>query len=678
MSAPPTAEAPYNQARVVELTSSTTKLFADLRLTRFSGREAINTLFEYELHLIARGEDSDQVLGPEGRLGETLTVKISGTQGPIRCFNGLVTEFEYLGYGASRAGVGAFHHYRAVLRPVFWLLTQRSNCEIFKKLSTPDIVGHVLSGVPAAHQTKLKNQYEPWEYRVQYRETDFDFVSRLLQHEGISYYFEHHDTKHDLVLFDDPQMLKSTKGYESVPFYPGSSKNQRTRDHIAHWTVRDSLSATQATGIDFNFETPTSLAGHSSEVSPEQTRPSSGELELFDYPAGPAKLTSSDVAQLMNARAAAIGAARNRARGEGDATGLIAGHLFQLSGHPHHKHNKKYLVLATGWEITSDFEDTWGRGKPEPQPVFRMSVEAVDCLRPWAPERITPKPVIQSAQTALVVGPPGKEIWTDKFGRVKLQFAWDRGKHDPKDDTTCWVRVAQGWAGKSWGTQYLPRVGQEVVVSFLDGDPDRPLVIGSVYNADQMPPYSLPDNATQSGVKTRSSPQGTADDYNELRFEDKKGSEAVNLQAQKDLSMLVKNDWHTEVRHDLKAEVKNDLTVTVTGKETRTITKERSTTAKDNDTLTVSKQFKLTANDSITLQCGAAKIVLKSDGSVEISGNSLKLSGTQKVAVDGAQASVSGTQVSVSGTKTAVAGSGTLDLSSSGIASLKGSLTKIG
>jgi len=655
----------------VELTSSTTKLFADLRLTRFSGREAINTLFEYELHLVARGEESDGAMGPEGRLGEMLTVKINGTQGPIRCFNGLVTEFEYLGYGASRSDVSAFHHYRAVLRPIFWLLTRRSDCEIFKKLSTPDIVAHVLSGIPATHRTKLKKQYQPWEYRVQYRETDFDFVSRLLQHEGISYYFEHYETKHDLVLFDDPQMLESAKGYESVPFYPGSSQNQRVRDHLAHWTVRDSLSANEVASVDFNFETPSSLASHSSEISPEQTRPAMG-LKLFDYPAGPAKLTSNDVAQLTNARAAEIGAARNRARGEGDATGLTAGHLFQLTGHPHTKHNKKYLVLATGWEITSDFERTWRPGMPDrdPQPLFRMSVEAVDSIRPWAPERVTPKPVIQSAQTALVVGPSGKEIWTDKYGRVKLQFAWDRGKHTPKDDTTCWVRVAQGWAGKSWGTQYVPRVGQEVVVSFLDGDPDRPLVIGSVYNADQMPPYSLPDNATQSGVKTRSSPQGAADDYNELRFEDKKGSEAVNLQAQKDLTMLVKNDWHSEVKHD--------LTVTVSGKESRTITKERSTTAQDNDTLTVSKQFKLTANDSITLQCGAARIVLKSDGSVEISGNSLKLSGTQKIALDGAQTSVSGTQVSVSGTKTAVAGSGTLDLSSAGIASLKGSLTKIG
>jgi type VI secretion system secreted protein VgrG len=304
---------------------------------------------------------------------------------------------------------------------------------------------------------------------------------------------------------------------------------------------------------------------------------------------------------------------------------------------------------------------------------------------------VTPKPVIQGTQTARVVGPSGKEIWTDEDGRVKVQFHWDRaGKGD--DNSSCWVRVAQGWAGMNWGAQYIPRVGQEVVVSFLEGDPDRPLVIGSVYNSEQKLPYALPDNATQSGVKSRSE-QGTAENFNELRFEDKQASEQIYMHAEKDLVVVVNNDQTitvgakkdkdkgnrtTSVNHDDQLTVENDLTVTVKGKETRTVTKDRATTAQANDNLDVSKEYKLTAGDSITLECGQAKLTLKSDGTVEISGSSLKLSGTQKVAVDGTQTKISGSDVSISGTKAAVQGSGTLDLSSSGVASLKGSLTKIG
>jgi type VI secretion system secreted protein VgrG len=315
----------------------------------------------------------------------------------------------------------------------------------------------------------------------------------------------------------------------------------------------------------------------------------------------------------------------------------------------------------------------------------------VEADAPYRPQRATPKPLIQGAQTARVVGPQGKEIWTDKYGRVKVQFHWDRlGKSD--DSSSCWVRVASSWAGKSWGLYQIPRVGQEVVVSFLEGDPDRPLVIGSVYNAEQMPPYELPANGTRSGAKTRTSADGTADNFNELRFEDKKGSEEIYLHAEKDMQVVIENnqtisvgatkkdkgDRTATVQNDDKLSVGNDLTVSVTGKETRTVTKDRATTAKANDSLDVTKNYALSAGEQLTLTCGLAKIVLKKDGTVEISGKDVKLSGTMKASVDATQTAISGTQLDVKGTKTAVQGSGTLDLTSSGIASLKGSLTKIG
>jgi type VI secretion system secreted protein VgrG len=322
---------------------------------------------------------------------------------------------------------------------------------------------------------------------------------------------------------------------------------------------------------------------------------------------------------------------------------------------------------------------------------FSISIEAVPGNVPYRPERLTQQPRIHGAQTARVVGPKGKEIWTDKYGRVKVQFHWDR-KGKRGDASSCWVRVASGWAGKNWGLQQIPRVGQEVVVSFLDGNPDRPLIIGSVYNAEQMPPYELPANATRSVMKSRSSAEGTANDFNELRFEDKKGSEEIYLHAEKDMQVVIENnqtisvgatrkdkgDRTTTIQHDDTLSIGNDLTVSVTGKETRTVTKERVSTLKENDTLDVSKQYTLKAGDQITLECGMAKIVMKKDGTIEISGKDVKVKGTASASLDGTQAEVSGTQVDVKGTKTAVAGSGTLDLSSGGIASLKGSLTKIG
>ncbi len=275
---------------------------------------------------------------------------------------------------------------------------------------------------------------------------------------------------------------------------------------------------------------------------------------------------------------------------------------------------------------------------------------------------------------------------------MKVQFHWDRAGQS-NQDSSCWVRVAQSWAGKNWGAQYVPRVGQEVVVSFLDGDPDHPLIIGSVYNADQMPPYELPANPTQSGVKSRSSKRARPENFNEIRFEDKKGSEEIYIHAEKNMQIVVENnqtitvgadkkdpgDRTTTIKNDDKLSVGNDLTTTITGKETRTVEKDRVTTLKANDQTDVTNKYTLKAGDQITLEVGQAKIVMKSDGTIEMTGMQMKIKGNSKVEIDGhADAPSPAQQLDVKGTKTAVEGSGMLDLASSGIASLKGSLTKIG
>ena len=693
------ANAPYQNSRYVQLKGP--KPFNGLRLLRMTGREAISEPFAYELILL--GTDGSEPLDPlstEKVLGYPLAVALLPSTAVARNVNGLVTGFDLIADKkaryfngivtefAYRGSSGGYHQYRVVLRPSLWLLTRRVDCRIFQKKLTKDVFADVCQRAGSfPYRWALTGQsYKPREFCVQYRESDFDFVSRLLEHEGIYYYFEHSADKHELVLTDDVASLTAAQGYEEVPFYPRTADQaQRERDHLNVWSANKSFQSAGFATTEYDFESALSPVSGASAVT---NRSDSSKYEIFEYPAGTSAPDHEAMEALVKRRAERLYTAQSSTHFEGDAAGLGAGRVFELSFEraQNQRAKQKYVIVSTACSLTCDPDKT------DHASQFSIALEAVAANEPYRPERVTPKPLIQGTQTARVVGPKDKEIHTDTYGRVKVQFHWDRvGKYD--DNSSCWVRVAQGWAGKSWGSQHVPRVGQEVVVSFLEGDPDRPLVIGSVYNSDQMPPYALPDNATQSGVKSRSSDKGTAENFNELRFDDKKDSEQIYLHAEKDLVVLVNNDQTitvgakkdkdkgnrtTSVNHDDQLTVENDLTVTVKGKETRTVTKDRATSAKANDSLDVSKQYKLTAGDSITLECGQAKLTLKSDGTVEISGSSLKLSGTQKVAVDGTQTKISGSDVSISGTKAAVQGSGTLDLSSSGVASLKGSLTKIG
>ncbi|MEJ1963369.1 MAG: type VI secretion system tip protein TssI/VgrG [Gammaproteobacteria bacterium] len=293
-------------------------------------------------------------------------------------------------------------------------------------------------------------------------------------------------------------------------------------------------------------------------------------------------------------------------RGEGDAAGLGAGRLFRMQGHPRKDFNKRYLVISTDLQITSDAGQTAAGHDIDSQ--LAISIEAVDAAVPFRPARVTPKPVIQGTQTARVVGPQNKDIWTDKYGRVKVRFHWERaGKDD--GDTACWVRVAQSWAGKNWGAQFVPRTAQEVVVSFLEGDPDRPIVIGSVFNAEHMPPYDLPANGTRSGVKSDSSPASTKGASNELRFEDKKDAEEIFLHAQKDMQVVIENnqtikvggahkdkgDRTVTVANDDVLNVEHDLTVSVKHDESRTIKGDRKAAITGDDGADVKKSYRLTA-----------------------------------------------------------------------------------
>ncbi|MBM0106723.1 type VI secretion system tip protein VgrG [Steroidobacter sp. S1-65] len=656
-----------------------------LMLTRLVATEQISRPFQFDLELCSmEGAASRGEADPDGILGKPVCVTLKTGPAHERYFHGVVTEFAYTGYNERR------HEYRAIVRPAFWLLTRRADCRVLQNKSTPDIFAEVCRQAGFNdHRLELSARYEPWEYRVQYRESDFDFLSRLLEHEGIYYYFVHLSDKHVMVLTDDVGKLGTTSGYEEVPYYPpGGPGVHRERDHLSSWLTAKSFQPAAFAAREYNFETPASLAGGVSPVA-RRTEDAS-RFEIFDYPAGANQLTAAGVERVAKLRAEQMQASQSVVRSGGDAAGLAAGHLFKLKGHPRADMNKQYLITATSCELVSDGARTGASAGGEP-PQFSISLEAIDSREPFRPARITSKPLIQGTQTAKVVGVSGEEITTDKYGRVKVQFHWDRGGTS-NQDSSCWVRVAQSWAGKNWGMQFVPRIGQEVVVSFLEGDPDHPLIIGSVYNADQMPPYELPANQTQSGVKTRSSKQGTTEKFNEIRFDDKKDAEEIYIHAEKNMKVVVENDQTitvglqkgdkgdrtTTIQNDDKLTVNGNVETTIKGTQTHKVTKDRVTTLEANDQADVKNKYTLKAGDQITLEVGMAKIVMKSDGTIEMSGAQIKIKGNTKVEIDGTQTAVSGQQVDIKGTKTAVQGTGMLDLTSSGAASLKGTITKIG
>ena len=663
---------------------------------RMSYVEQLNQPFHCEVALLSESGDLD----PDHILGKAMSVSLATTDTtPMRHFHGIVTEFEQVGYSDR------FHQYRAVMRPWFWLLTRTADCRIFQGKSVPDIFKEVCQLVGGDLDMRL-GDYKTLEYCVQYRETDFNFLSRLLEREGIFYFFEHSDDKHTLVLTDDVGNCKSVTDYESVPFYPapaqGAAAPPRERDHLQTWSFQKSLLPGTFASRDYNFEQPTPIPEGTSSIS----RPyQHSTYEIYDYPAEAVPLNSSGVEKVAKLRVQELQVPQLTARGSGDAAGLAAGHLFKLTGHPRESLDIQYLITSASIELSAAAYHA-GAGGGETQ--FSITVEAVDARAPYRPARVTPRPVIHGTQTAVVVGPKGEEIYTDTHGQIKVQFHWDRkGKMD--DKSSCWMRVGQIWAGKAWGAIYIPRVGHEVIVSFLEGDPDRPLVIGSVYHATNPPPYGLPDNKTQSGIKSESSKGGGGN--NELRFEDKKGAELVYLHAQKDRAISVENDENHDVGHDRTKKVKNDESssigkdrtesvggnesiaiekdrlenvkgnesisigkdysqtigggrtlsvakdesISVSGGRTDQVTKDeqvnigqkRSQSVGDNDTLSVGKKLAIDAGEEIEIVAGSASITMKKDGTISVKGKDITLSGDGDITIKaGGNVVIKGSKVS--------------------------------
>lgn len=528
-----------------------------LLLRSFTGTEGISQLFRFELEMLSENRS----IAFADIVGKNACIAVVLPDRKVRYIHGIISEFTQGGSTQLEGGTTPkiFAGYHATLVPQIWLLTHRTNCRIFQNKTVPEIIETIFGEHGFAdYLNKLQGSFEKREYCVQYRESDFAFISRLMEEEGIGYFFEHEESRHVLIMANNPSEFKPCPLQASVS-YKSVVGEERFEDIVTDWRAGNSVRPGQVTIDDFDFEKPnTTLTANIPGADVRQ-------LELYDYPG--AYRTRNQGERLAAIRMEEAQATAELIKGESTCRGLVPGFRFTLRDHYRRDFNQDYYITT----LTHKADQPGNfRSDDTPELNYENKFICIPHPTPYRPARQTPVPVVRGSQTAIVVGPAGEEIHVDKYGRVKVQFHWDReGKYD--DKSSCWVRVSQNWAGKRWGAMFIPRIGQEVIVDFLEGDPDQPIITGRVYNGEAMPPYELPGEKTKSTIKSNSSKGGGG--FNEIRFEDKKGSEQIFIHGEKNLDVRIKNDrmeWignnqHLMVIKDQMEQVSGDKHLIVKG-----------------------------------------------------------------------------------------------------------------
>lgn len=590
----------FNQAsRLAKITSP---LGPDvLLLNEMGGGEELGRLFNYELQLTSLDANIDL----NQLLGKPMSVGLQLADGGERHFHGIVARC------SQNIDQGQFASYQVTLRPWLWLLSRTSDCRIFQNLSIPQIIKQVFRDLGFSDfEDALSRPYREWEYCVQYRETSFDFVSRLMEQEGIYYFFRHEQDRHVLVLADAYGAHTTVPGYASIPYYP-KDEQQRERDHMHNWHLAQEVQPGSLELNDYDFQRPSA----SIDVRSAMPRPhTAGDYPLYDYPG--TYVQSEDGEHYARTRIEALQTLHEQIEFSGNARGLGSGHLFSLTGFSRQDQNREYLIVSCRYYIVQEsLESGGGSGSAQ----FESSLTCIDAQQSFRPLASTHRPIVKGPQTALVVGPKGEEIWTDQYGRVKVHFYWDR--HDQSNEnSSCWIRVSQSWAGKNWGSMQIPRIGQEVIVSFLEGDPDRPIITGRVYNAEQTVPYDLPENATQSGMKSRSSKGGTPANFNEIRMEDKKGLEQLYIHAERNQDIVVEVDESHSVGHDRNKSIGHNETVTIGNNRLRIVKQEDILSVGQRKTDSISQSYVIEVGENLRLVCGESILELNASGQINLTG----------------------------------------------------------
>jgi type VI secretion system secreted protein VgrG len=635
-----------------------------LLLGAFSGEESVSEPFHFQLELYSE----DPAVDGAKLLRTPVTITLDLPAGGQRFIHGLINRFTQLNR------IGDLTRYRAEVVPWLWLLSLTRDCKIFQNLSALEIVEKVFKDQGFSDfQLKCNKSYAKREYCVQYRETSLNFVSRLMEEEGIYYFFQHANNKHTLILADANSAVQACQG-QATARLAAAAGGWQAEDVVLSLQTEHAVQTAKVTLRDYDYLQPS--------LQLESSVSGQGPGELYDYPGVYTQLDAGERSARL--RLESYETWSHVANGTSTCRAFVSGGKFELKEHFRAALNQPYMLLRlqhTG--STGSFEAGAG-GALE----YHNTFTAIPFNVPFRPARTTKKPTVWGSQTAIVVGKSGEEIWTDSHGRVKVHFHWDR-TGTKNENSSCWVRVATSWAGKTWGSIQIPRMGQEVIVDFLEGDPDRPIITGRVYNAEQTPPYALPGDQTQSGVKSRSSKGGGTDNFNEIRLEDKKGSEQIVIHAEKDMQVEIEHDRTESVGNDESVKVGSNQTVSigkdrsesvganesitieknrresvggdegisVGGKrslsvskaetidvgdsrtesvaksETVSIGESRSHKVGKDDTVKVGKNFVVDAGDSITIKTGDASISMKKNGDIQIKGKNIKLDGSGKIDV---------------------------------------------
>jgi len=605
-----------------------------LMFRSMNGTEGLSQLYEFEVDLLSPNASIDL----KSVLGKPLTLEIRTAGEKPRYLDGQVVRFSAVGRegGTSRHTV-----YRAVLRPWLWYLTRSSDCKVFQDKSVVDILEEVLGGYGFAFEKKLGGTYRCWEYCAQYNESDFAFVSRLMELEGIYYYFRHEKGKHTLVLADDASAHDVLPDYASIDHFAADRDISEDMEVIREWHPAEELRSGRYVVDDYNFTTPKGdLINVRSQPGPHDNADHEMYEWLGDYPA------AGDGEHYARVRLEEAQSLAARCTGRSTVRGMAPGGKFTLRNAPRSDDNGEYLVVSVSYALR---EGGYATGARQGAYDFDFMVQPVD--KPYRARRQSPPPHMSGPQTATVVGPEGEEIWTDEYGRVKVQFHWDRyGQRN--ENSSRFVRVSHIWAGERFGGVFTPRIGQEVIVDFIGGRVDRPVIVGRVYNADQMPPFSLPGEATRSGIVTRSSKGGSPANANAFVFEDAMGAEQILLHAERNLDTEVEADETHTTGATRTTLVKGHESATYESGEERHITggavetidggEERTVTGGATETVTEGEKRTITGGAVETITGGETRTV--NDGIVEtVNGDVLLVvNGTAVRLVTGADIRITG------------------------------------
>ncbi len=682
----------------------------ELILTGFWGTEAISTLFGFRLEMLAENKTK---VAFDAILGQKVTVYLALADGSETYLNGLCVKL------AQGGRNDLFTEYEAALVPDVWRLTRKAQSRIFQRMTVPEILKKVFAGFTVDWQ--LNEKYEPRDYCVQYRETDYNFAARLMEEEGIYFFFEHSDGDHKMIASDSPSDHPDLAG-DSKLIYEEVEGGVRDENRVWAWRKEQEIRPGKYLLWDHSFELPhkhleaEALIHDSVPVGKETHKlkvKGVDQMEVYDFPGeyaqrfdGINKGGGEQKAELQkifqdNERTVGIRMDEETTpavviRAKSSVKHLVPGYKFTLQRH--FNADGEYLLTSVKHAATCG---AGYRSGEEDALTYENEATCIPAAMPYRPRRTTPKPVVQGSQSAVVVGPSGEEIFTDKYGRVKVQFHWDReGKND--ENSSCWIRVGTSWAGRQWGAIRIPRIGHEVIVDFFEGDPDQPIIVGSVYNADMMPPYDLPENKTQSGVKSRSSLGGGPKNFNEIRFEDKKGKEEFYQHAERNLTTVVEadegrtvggdrgtgiggNDSRTVGKNDTH-EVKGYQTVHVKGYQKTgidgfhelTVGQHRKTTITSNDTTNVGGTEEHNVTKVFQVNADTIFLVAKNQIQMNVGGSFVNILNGEVDVTTGGAVKVNGKTVTVHADGTAtVEGGGTVDVKSNGPVNVNGAVVKL-